>query len=234
MKLQRFALPVRSLCAISALWVVAQENAQPRPRDTVADAQDLKHAPQHSQPAQMRRPEQDKTEHDSSDIFLAPNAKPSSPVFKGQAKEGKNAGFDFYRDPLDAEMPNQSPDAIMKQLETDRPKVIDAQRKLLEGRYDLTPKLDPKARMSRDKPIAVGPTARLKGTVSWDRLSEMTTEEIKQEDLFPYPRCPIPCRPTEARSFRRSRFSNFRGLSALTLILICPRLSFLNFPRPYF
>jgi hypothetical protein len=89
----------------------------------------------------MRRPEQDKTEHDSSDIFLAPNAKPSSPVFKGQAKEGKNSGFNFYRDPLNAEMPNQSPDAIMKQLETDRPKVMDAQRKLLEGRYDLTPKL---------------------------------------------------------------------------------------------
>jgi hypothetical protein len=172
MKPQIFALPVLALLAISALWVVAQENAQPRPRDTVADAQDQKNAPEHSQPVPMRRPEQDKTEHDRSDLFLAPNAKPSSPVFKGQAKEGKNSGFDFYRDPLNAGMPNQSPDAIMKQLEADRPKVMDAQRKLLESRYDLTPKLDPQARMSRGKPIAVGPTARLKGSVTgtdWHR-----------------------------------------------------------------
>jgi hypothetical protein len=50
MKPQIFALPVLALLAISALWVVAQENAQPRPRDTVADAQDQKNAPEHSQP----------------------------------------------------------------------------------------------------------------------------------------------------------------------------------------
>jgi hypothetical protein len=38
---------------------------------------------------------------------------------------------------------------------------MDAQRQLLERRYNLQPRPDPEAKMSRGKPILVGPTARL-------------------------------------------------------------------------
>ena len=44
-----------------------------------------------------------------------------------------------------------------------KPKVMAAQRKLLEARYDLTPKLDPEVKMSRGKPLcrrADGPAGR--------------------------------------------------------------------------
>ena len=34
---------------------------------------------------------------------------------------------------------------------------MDAQRKLLEKRYNLKPKLDPEVKMSRGKPLCVGP-----------------------------------------------------------------------------
>jgi hypothetical protein len=44
---------------------------------------------------------------------MSPSAQPSSPVFKEEAKEGKNSSFEFYRDPLNSDRPNQSPDEIM-------------------------------------------------------------------------------------------------------------------------
>jgi hypothetical protein len=54
MNSQRFVLPVLFICAMSAVWLVAQEKAQPRPKDAVADAQDLKNAPQ--QPGYLAMP----------------------------------------------------------------------------------------------------------------------------------------------------------------------------------
>ena len=48
----------------------------------------------------------------------------------------------------------QTFEEIVKQDIADKPKVMAAQRKLLESRYDLTPKLDPEVKMSRGKPSA--------------------------------------------------------------------------------
>jgi len=56
------------------------------------------------------------------------------------------------------------------------------QRKLLENRYDLTPRLDPKVTMSRGKPLAVGPTARLPKGMDWEALAAMAPEEIRRRD----------------------------------------------------
>jgi hypothetical protein len=138
---------------IASSVALRAQNANDRPLpDAVVSAQRSGVSADHSNPPVMKRPEQEKTDHDRSSVFLAPNAKPSSPVFKGQAKEGKNSGFDFYRDPLNSDLPNQNPDEIMKQLMSNRPKVMQAQRELLESRYDLTPKLDPESKMSRGSP----------------------------------------------------------------------------------
>ena len=58
----------------------------------------------------------------------------------------------------------QPADEIVQKDIADKAKVMEAQRKLLESRYDLNPRLDPAVKMSRGKPIAVGPTARLQAT----------------------------------------------------------------------
>jgi len=73
----------------------------------VADAQTPREVP-------IKRPEQRKTEHDRSNVFDGRHARPSSPVFENQPKDGKISGFDFYRDPLNADEPYQDPTAIMK------------------------------------------------------------------------------------------------------------------------
>jgi hypothetical protein len=48
------------------LWVAAQENSQQAPHDAVIEAQQTQTVP-------AERPEQQKTEHDRSDIFNAQN-----------------------------------------------------------------------------------------------------------------------------------------------------------------
>src|SRR4051812_12449553 len=54
---------------------------------------------------ESKRPEQKLSKHDSSDIFSAEKADPSSEAFDDQPDKGRMNGFDFYRDPLNAEKP---------------------------------------------------------------------------------------------------------------------------------
>ena len=68
--------------------------------------------------------------------------------------------------------------------------VMSAHSKLLEDRYDLTQHVDESVRMTRGKPIPVGPTARLKNGVTFEQLGRMTPEEIRDKGLFPY--LPLP------------------------------------------
>jgi hypothetical protein len=99
----------------------------PRLPDAVQDAQAPRAVP-------GERPEQQQTKHDQSDLFDPRRPAPLSPAFKDQPKEGRITGFDFARDPLNADEPFQTLTAIMKKEKEGRPKVAQAQRKLLENR----------------------------------------------------------------------------------------------------
>ena len=101
-------------------------------------------------------------------------------------------GFDFYRDPLGAMKPGTTFEEIYKAGVAGKAKVMATQRKLLEGRYTLEPKIDPVAKMSRGKPLAVGPTARLPKGMDWGTLAAMSPEEIRRKDVFPYKALPHP------------------------------------------
>jgi cytochrome c peroxidase len=179
------ALGASVLVVFGFLLLAAHENTQQAPRDAVMDAQQTQTVP-------AERPEQRKTQHDLSNIFDPQNAEPSSPAINEQPGQGKVSGFDFYRDPLNSEKPNESSEAIVQRLSAQKPKVTALQRQLLESRYNLTPKLDPEAKMSRGKPLAVGPTVRLKGGLTWTQLGQMTPDQIRQQDVFPYPSLPHP------------------------------------------
>ena len=69
-------------------------------------------------------------------------------------------------------------------------RVMAAAMRLLEQRYDLRRRVDENVRMTRGKPIPVGPTARLKSGMTWDQLGRMSPQEIRDKDLFPY--LPLP------------------------------------------
>jgi hypothetical protein len=60
---------------------------------------------QESQSPALKRPEQKKSQHDESKRFTAPNAPSVSSALKDQPSDGDITGFDFYRDPLNADKP---------------------------------------------------------------------------------------------------------------------------------
>src|SRR5436309_6098668 len=143
------------LLLVLAVVVRSQQAPQPGARpDAVQDAQIPRTVP-------VERPEQQKSPHDRSPLFLAPQAVPSSQALAGQPEEGKVLGFDFYRDPLNAKQPMQTFDEVMQADVAAKPQVMATQRQLLESRYNLQPQLDTQVTMSRGKPIPIGPTARL-------------------------------------------------------------------------
>ena len=155
------------------------------PHDAVAEAQTPKEVP-------VERPEQKKTKHDTSDIFKPRKALPTTKDLSDQQDEGQMLGFDFYQDPLGAMKPGMTFDDIYKAGVEGKPKLMATQRKLLEARYDLKPKTDPDATMSRGKPLPVGPTARLPMGLDWDELADMDADDIRQKDIFPYKALPHP------------------------------------------
>ncbi len=207
----------------------AATDAPPPPQ--VADAV---LAAQTTQPAPTTRPEQQLSDHDRSDIFKATNAPPSSPAFKGQPKEGKVTGFDFYRDPLNADKPMMTFEEVMRQDMADKPKVMAAQRQLLESRYDLNPKPDPNVKMSRGKPICVGPTAKLKQGTSWDQLAGMSPDQIKQANAFPYPSLPHPKQTTGGQVFPQMQIAMFPRLQRFDVDFDLPEAFLPEFPPAIF
>ncbi len=86
---------------------------------------------------------------------------------------------------------NEEPfDVVRARDKANKTGVMAAQQRLLEARYNLTRRVDENVRMTRGKPIPVGPTARLKSGVTWEQLGRMSPEEIRDKGLFPY--LPLP------------------------------------------
>ncbi len=198
-----------------------------RPRDPAAEAQAVRGTP-------ADRPEQKLTDHDRSGAFDPGKPAPMSPAFKGQAKEGRFTGFDFSRDPLNADRPMTTLDEVMKKESAARAAVMAAQRKLLEGRYDLTPRLDPVARMSRGKPLAVGPTARLPEGMTFERLAGLSADDIRGRGLFPYPSLPHPLQANGGQVFPKMQTAMFPRLERFDVEFDLPEEFLPEFPPAIF
>lgn len=174
------------------------------------------------------------TEHDKSDAFLAPNAKPSSRAFEEQPDKGAVKGFDFSRDPLNAKVPMENPDVIVKQDKAAKPKIMEEQKQLLEKRYNLTPKLDPNVTMSRGKPLPIGPTARLPKATTWDDLAKQAPEQIKKDGSFPYPPLPHPKQSTGGQVFPAMQIQMFPRLQRFDVDFDIPDAFLPEFPPAIF
>ena len=218
---------VAAAATVGLIWAQNPGPQRPRQVDAIAEAQ--------GPPATTgARPEQNKTDHDRSPVFDAKNAKSNSTDAGTQPKAGKISGFDFYRDPLNSDRPNQTPDEIRNTETANRPKVMAAQRKLLESRYNLNPKLDPQDRMSRGKPLVVGPTARLKQGLTWERLAEMAPAAIRDADAFPYPALVHPLQANGGQLFPRMQIDMFPRLERFDVEFDLPEAFLPEFPPPIF
>ena len=81
-------------------------------------------------------------------------------------------------------------DVVRARDKAAKSRVMAAAQRLLEQRYDLRRHVDEGVRMTRGKPIPVGPTARLKSGVTWEQLGRMSPDEIREKGVFPY--LPLP------------------------------------------
>jgi cytochrome c peroxidase len=81
-------------------------------------------------------------------------------------------------------------DVVRARDKAAKPRVMAEHQRLLEERYDLSRRVDENVRMTRGKPIPVGPTAKLKSGLTWDQLGRMTPVAIRDQGVFPY--LPLP------------------------------------------
>jgi cytochrome c peroxidase len=229
----RMAVGVVGMASVVLLLVLAvvvrsQQAPQPGARpDAVQDAQIPRTVP-------VERPEQQKSAHDRSPLFLAPQAVPASQALAGQPEEGKVLGFDFYRDPLNVKQPMQTLDEVMQADVAAKPQVMATQRQLLERRYNLQPQLDTQVTMSRGKPIPIGPTARLPQGRTWEALATMTPDAIQQANAFPYPALPHPKQTTGGQVFPPMQLAMFPRLERFDVDFDLPDVFLPEFPPAIF
>jgi cytochrome c peroxidase len=81
---------------------------------------------------------------------------------------------------------------MMATDKSDKQAVLARHKALLEERYNLAMHVDDRVKMSRGKPIPVGPTAKLPEGITWEKLAALSPEEIHQKGLFPKGFLPLP------------------------------------------
>ena len=183
---------------------------------------------------QKSRPEQQITEHDRSPAFDITKPAPISMDLKNQPKQGRITGFDFARDPLNADQPFTMFEEVMKKESAAKAQIMAAQRKLLETRYNLEPRFDRNVQMSRGKPVPVGPTARLQANASWAQLGEMSPQDIKKRGIFPYPSLPHPLHANGGQVFPQMQIDMFPRLQRFDVDFDIPDAFLPEFPPAIF
>ncbi len=209
-------------------WFPAAAQTARRPPDAAAEAMEVRAVP-------ADRPELQLTEHDRSDVFDFRKPAPVSPALKGQPKEGRITGFDFARDPLNADRPFMTFDEIMKKESSQKAMVMAAQRQLLASRYNLEPRYEQQgATMSRGKPVPVGPTARLPEGMTFEQLASLGPDGIRQRGIFPYPSLPHPLHANGGQVFPQVQVAMFPRLERFDVDFDIPNEFLPEFPPAIF
>ena len=114
--------------------------------------------------------------------------------------------------------------------------IMERQKTLLEERYNLASKPHANAKMSRGKPIQVGPTAKLSEGLTWDQLAAMPAEEIREKGLFPkgYLPLPHPNHPAGGMVFPQKEIETLPRLERFDLDFDIPDHFLAEFPPAIF
>jgi len=105
-------------------------------------------------------------------------------AFAQQGPRGKSSYM-----PVDITEPFSS---IFARLSAQKPEVSRVHLALLNERYDLSNRPAAGVTMDRNKPVQEGVRVKLAAGSTWDRLAAMTSEQIREHDLFPKGFYPLP------------------------------------------
>ena len=81
---------------------------------------------------------------------------------------------------------------VLSRMKAAKGEIMKRQMDLLDERYDLADKPAPGVTMSRGKAVQAGVRVKLPAGMTWERLSEMTPDEIREKSLFPKGLLPLP------------------------------------------
>src|SRR5688500_14284922 len=114
MKKIRFTVLARTCAALVVMGVVIAQQKKGDARKPPTPLPDAAQEAQTPRTVAKTRPEQQKTPQDADEKFLPAKAPPVNPAVKDQPKGGQITGFDFSRDPLNADKPMQTLAEIMQ------------------------------------------------------------------------------------------------------------------------
>src|SRR5882724_10184857 len=126
--------------------------------------------------------------------------------------------------------------AVMAKDKADKPAVMARQQKVLEERYELTARPDKEVKMSRGKPIQVGPAAKLPAGMTWAKLAETPADEVRTKDLFPKGFLPLPHPKQEVGGmvFPQMEIKQLKRVERFDIDFDLPEHFLPEFPPPLF
>lgn len=131
--------------------------------------------------------------------------------------------------------------AMMKRMQDNKPVLAKQHQDMLNQRYDLSDKPSKTILMTGGKPVQEGIRVKLPSAITWETLSNMTPEEIKEKGLFPKGFLPLP-HPHHAEGgmlFPKSEIDEInkqeqRDLTRFDLDFDIPEHFLPSFPAPMF
>jgi len=123
---------------------------------------------------------------------------------------------------------------VLQRDKAAKARVMAEHQKLLDARYNLSRRVDPNVKMSRGKPIPVGPTARLKGGATWEQLGRMSPDEIRNKDVFPYLPLPHINHPVGGMVFPQAEIKELPRLERFDMDFDLPEQFLPEFPPAIF
>jgi cytochrome c peroxidase len=161
------------------------------------------------------------------DLSEGPPNAPPPPAACGDMNGGGDQHVDF--------------DALMAAKIAEKPIAMERQEALLELRYDLADAPAVDLTMSGGKAVQTGVRVRLPAGVTWNDLSEMTADEVREKGLFPegfFP-LPHPKQPEGGMLFPQSTIDETlsqtgRDLTRFDLDFDLPEHLLPDFPPPIF
>ena len=82
--------------------------------------------------------------------------------------------------------------SVMNRMKSAKPEVMKRQMALLNQRYDLSNRPAQGVTMSKGKPVQEGVRVKLPSGTTWDKLADMSPDEIRDKGLFPIGFLPLP------------------------------------------
>src|ERR1035437_7334178 len=87
---------------------------------------------------------------------------------------------------------HESFSTILSRMTAAKPEIMKRHMALLEQRYDLSNRPAQGVKMSGGKAVQQGVRIRLASGTTWDQLSKLSPEQIKERNLFPAGFLPLP------------------------------------------